>query len=229
MDDCCWKQGENIRITVGASQSYDSTEPLCLPEISELRKVEGLQDYICTAHHSGKYVKISRAGAEVVLCEVKVFILPRDKYKNVGGECWGSCGGREGHCSWCGTEGLCCRRGWASNGCNGQWGGDTYHMCVKGATVSINVNEEEKGCHGHLLPLPTTIATPTTMPTTTMIEEEEGLYFHYVRVTYCFLSCELSQTAQRQKAKLHQKQTGNDTHIMHNANLTMTDFIQGLI
>ena len=58
--DCCWEQGQNIRITIGPSQSYDPSEPLCLPEITELRREEGLQDYICTGNlHSGKYVKIN--------------------------------------------------------------------------------------------------------------------------------------------------------------------------
>ena len=78
--DCCWEQGQNIRITIGPSQSYDPSEPLCLPEITELRREEGLQDYICTGNlHSGKYVKINKLNWDklgLVLCEVKVFTLP---------------------------------------------------------------------------------------------------------------------------------------------------------
>ena len=46
--DCCWEQGQKIRITIGPSQSYDPNEPLCLPEITELQRVAGLQDYACT-------------------------------------------------------------------------------------------------------------------------------------------------------------------------------------
>ena len=67
-----WEQGQNIKITIGNSQKYVSTEPECLPVIPDLTKTAGLQDYVCTGVHSGKYVKISRPGA-LVLCEVKVF------------------------------------------------------------------------------------------------------------------------------------------------------------
>ena len=71
--DCCPVQGENIRITIGPSKDYDSSEPLCLPEITDLVWAAGLQDYICTGNlHEGKYVKISHVGW-LVLCEVKVF------------------------------------------------------------------------------------------------------------------------------------------------------------
>ena len=81
--DCCWEQGQNIQITIGPSQLYDPSEPLCLPEINELQRVAGLQDYICTGNlHSGKYVKIYKEYVPgpgclgLVLCEVKVFTLP---------------------------------------------------------------------------------------------------------------------------------------------------------
>ena len=83
--DCCWEQGQKIRITVGASQSYDPSEPLCLPEVPELQRVAGLQDYTCTGSlHSGKYVKIHKTYSPdqnvmelgLVLCEVKVFTNP---------------------------------------------------------------------------------------------------------------------------------------------------------
>ena len=67
-----WRLGQNIKITVGNSQSYDTNEPLCLPEIADLERQSGLQDYICTDLHPGKYVKISRVGW-IALCEVKVF------------------------------------------------------------------------------------------------------------------------------------------------------------
>ena len=72
--------GQNIKITVGPSQSYDPNEPLCLPEIDDIQRKEGLQDYFCTRRHSGKYVKISRDEAYVVICEVKVFTLPEGKF-----------------------------------------------------------------------------------------------------------------------------------------------------
>ena len=81
--DCCWEHGQHIRITIGPSQSYDPSEPLCLPEIAELQRVAGLQDYTCTGNlHSGKYVKIHKTYVQgqnefgLVLCEVKIFTIP---------------------------------------------------------------------------------------------------------------------------------------------------------
>ena len=80
---CCWHQGQNIKITIGPSRSYDPNEPTCLPEIRELKRQSGLQDYMCTDNPPpGKFVKLSKIGS-LVLCEVKVFIL-----KNVSGGYW---------------------------------------------------------------------------------------------------------------------------------------------
>jgi len=56
---------------------------------------------------------------------------------NTGEDCWHECGSKEGPCSWCGTEGLCCRKGWTGNGCSGNMGGDDMHMCVK-EEVAVN-------------------------------------------------------------------------------------------
>merc|ERR1711990_845073 len=53
--------------------------------------------------------------------------------QNQGAQCWRQCGERSGYCeSFCGTDGLCCRRGvnWIENGCNGQLGIDDHHTCV---------------------------------------------------------------------------------------------------
>ena len=71
--DCCFDLGQNVRITIGPSKVYDPNEPLCLPEIPELLREPGFQDYCCTGDlHEGKFVKISRAGC-LNLCEVQVF------------------------------------------------------------------------------------------------------------------------------------------------------------
>ena len=50
---------------------------------------------------------------------------------NTGVYCLHRCGG-QGICEWCGTEGICCRKGWGdtSNGCDGSFGGLTKHECV---------------------------------------------------------------------------------------------------
>ena len=73
-------QGKNIRITVRPSREYDQDEPLCLPEIPDLRLYgNGLVDYNCNKEVTGRYVKISRHGniGTLAICEVKVFISPR--------------------------------------------------------------------------------------------------------------------------------------------------------
>ena len=71
--DCCFYRGNNVRITVGPSPVYDPNEPLCLPEITQLSKNAGLQDYVCEGEPSeGKFVKIARKG-QMNICEVKVF------------------------------------------------------------------------------------------------------------------------------------------------------------
>merc|ERR1712110_83117 len=49
--------------------------------------------------------------------------------QNKGKECWWVCGRREGECSWCG-DGMCCRKGWTGNGCDGTIGGRRNHQCV---------------------------------------------------------------------------------------------------
>ena len=59
-----------------------------------------------------------------------------EKYKNLGKQCWSRCGAKQGRCSYCGIEGLCCRKRWTGNGCNGQMGGGSHHICVEKATTT---------------------------------------------------------------------------------------------
>ena len=70
----CCDRSKNVRITIGPSQAYDPSEPLCLPEIAQLVQQAGLQDYPCTVLHEGKFVKISRSGV-LNMCEIKIFAL----------------------------------------------------------------------------------------------------------------------------------------------------------
>ena len=53
-----------------------------------------------------------------------------EKYKNLGQNCWYDCGATQGPCTWCGTEGMCCRQGFIGNGCDGQMGEVIMHACV---------------------------------------------------------------------------------------------------
>ena len=66
---------------------------------------------------------------------------------NAGKNCFSACGGTmendpmevQGKCSWCGSDGWCCRKNgddpyWLptaqSNGCDGTFGGPNQHHCV---------------------------------------------------------------------------------------------------
>ena len=58
---------------------------------------------------------------------------------NADKQCWYSCGGKQGKCSWCGSDGWCCRKNgndpyWLptaqSNGCDGTFGGSNQHQCA---------------------------------------------------------------------------------------------------
>merc|ERR1711998_37520 len=53
--------------------------------------------------------------------------------KHAGKDCWSGCNHKQGKCSWCGTGGICCRKGWKdkSNGCDGKLGiAGKGHVCV---------------------------------------------------------------------------------------------------
>ena len=85
MESCCWGQGQNIKVTIGPSKSYDPNEPTCT-DIYDLKRESGLQDYMCTGNlPPGQFVKLSKIGY-LVLCEVKVFVATQ--------------GGLEGYIFW---------------------------------------------------------------------------------------------------------------------------------
>ena len=65
------------------------------------------------------------------LCLLLLNLTTVSALMNAGEDCWYECGRKEGPCSWCGTEGLCCRKGWTGNGCSGNIGGDDMPRCVK--------------------------------------------------------------------------------------------------
>ena len=51
---------------------------------------------------------------------------------NPGENCWVHCNFTQGKCSWCGSDGYCCRKDYypCGNGCDGSFGGDGIHACV---------------------------------------------------------------------------------------------------
>merc|ERR1719265_2961712 len=60
--------------------------------------------------------------------------------QNEGENCWNPCGRTAGPCDYCGTEGVCCRRGFASDPevCGGR-GPPNYHSCI----LPAELEEEE--------------------------------------------------------------------------------------
>ena len=44
--------------------------------------------------------------------------------------CWKDCNEKNGPCKWCGEIGMCCKRGLKKNGCDGNIGGHTLHVCA---------------------------------------------------------------------------------------------------
>ena len=64
-----------------------------------------------------------------------IILLTISALKNTGKSCWVECGAKEGPCYWCGTEGLCCRKGRTGNGCSGIMGVDGMHVCVREEVV----------------------------------------------------------------------------------------------
>merc|ERR1711936_750021 len=65
--------------------------------------------------------------------------------KNQGKDCWWVCGEKSGPCeSFCGTDGLCCRRGnkWIEKGCNGHIGEDSHHTCVAKPNSQVKTDDE---------------------------------------------------------------------------------------
>lgn len=59
--------------------------------------------------------------------------------QNRGKDCWYKCNSKQGPCSWCGSAGMCCKKGFndKSNGCDGTFGGSTQHECVLSAESCI--------------------------------------------------------------------------------------------
>merc|ERR1739844_443285 len=67
--------------------------------------------------------------------------------QNTVKDCWYECNSKQGPCSWCGTAGMCCKKGFndKSNGCDGTFGGITRHECVlRGGSGSASNSDQCK-------------------------------------------------------------------------------------
>lgn len=62
--------------------------------------------------------------------------------ENMGEICWDPCDEKQGACEFCGLDGVCCRKGYTGNGCDGEIGGDDHHRCAsKPGTFAIKKTE----------------------------------------------------------------------------------------
>ena len=50
--------------------------------------------------------------------------------KNENKDCWYNCNSKQGPCSWCGVNGMCCKQGVVGNGCDGTFGAKNFHGCA---------------------------------------------------------------------------------------------------
>ena len=67
--------------------------------------------------------------------DILLFIGKTDEgVRNEGKDCWYPCTNMnmagQGRCGYCGTGGMCCRKGSRGGGCDGSFGGDGRHACV---------------------------------------------------------------------------------------------------
>ena len=56
---------------------------------------------------------------------------------NIGKECKTQFGCKDGKCSSCGRDGVCCRKDVTGCGCSGRVGGEARHECTRDAGMSI--------------------------------------------------------------------------------------------
>ena len=62
---------------------------------------------------------------------LKYHTISVQKLENPDQDCWSACGGKQGKCRFCGTEGYCCRKDFKEgDGCDGTFGGEKHHLCV---------------------------------------------------------------------------------------------------
>ena len=63
--------------------------------------------------------------------DIKIILGKAGLIRHEGRNCWYNCNEKQGKCSWCGSEGWCCKLGWNGNGCDGTLGGRDSHICVR--------------------------------------------------------------------------------------------------
>ena len=66
-------QGKNVRVQVGSSPQYNTSDPVCM-EVGQLAATGGLVDYVCDHFHEGQYIIFSNDQDYLTICEAKVFV-----------------------------------------------------------------------------------------------------------------------------------------------------------
>jgi len=96
-------------------------------------------------------------------CGVRIPMPESREITNIGEDCWDQCGFKKGFCpEFCGESGVCCRQGYTGDGCNGNMGNPSKHVCTMPANCKprvtlkpcVQITEKEECL--------TTIAPPST-------------------------------------------------------------------
>ena len=70
-------QGENITVSIGQSEAYYPSDPVCtrIPQLEQQTESTLMADYECDqGQHSGEYVKFSSDQDYLTICEARVFV-----------------------------------------------------------------------------------------------------------------------------------------------------------
>merc|ERR1712136_612155 len=147
--------GQRYKVHKAKSRSLTGTPN----DVTKCCQEKGVADYCFGYCSTGSKNAASRAitGAcknwlkEISDCE-KGHTFPVPKLQNVGHYCWLQCNKVNGRCLFCGSEGLCCRKGWPGNECDGKIGlSPDHHRCSPRPGLQL------PGSPTHPLPIPAPI------------------------------------------------------------------------
>ena len=65
---------------------------------------------------------------------------------NEGQNCYQVCSKQKGPCGWCGTQGLCCKKGHPKHGCDGNMGGTDDSKCVRRISYTSSLSTHDENC-----------------------------------------------------------------------------------
>ena len=91
--------------------------------------IHGFLEYgndTCVAMNGEDFYHIPCSGYSTV----EEMIMSASTIEHGGEECFTYCNEQYGHCSWCGTAGICCQKSYIGDGCDGLIGGEDRGVCV---------------------------------------------------------------------------------------------------